>query len=62
MTVEKIIMLVLCLALYAMWVAVALTIHREDRGGGVKSNTKTTPATPKSPPPPKKSEREDDRK
>ncbi len=57
MTVEKIALLALCVALYAMYVAVLLTKHRKGQGGGVKSNTKTTPATPKAPPPPKKREK-----
>lgn len=36
--------------------------NRDRGGGGIKSKTKTTPATPKAPPPPKKRVKEDDRK
>lgn len=63
MTAENIILLALCLALYAMLVVVALADHREGQGGGIRhTQLKSTPATPKAPPPPKKREKGDDRK
>ena len=59
MTAEKIILLALCVALYAMFVAVLLTEHREDRGGGIKPTTREVlrPTSAPPPPPPKKSEK-----
>ena len=58
MTAEKIIMLALCVALYAMFVAVVLTKHREDRGGGIKPTTREVlRPTSAPPPPPKKREK-----
>lgn len=58
MTAENIILLAICLALYAMRVAVALMEHREAQGGGIKPTTREVlRPTSAPPPPPKKSEK-----
>lgn len=57
MTIEKIILLLLFFLLFPLVVSAGCQKHRENRAGGIKSNCKSTPATPKAPPPPKKREK-----